>query len=62
MTHGRIVLGLLGSSVLLAFPVLALPAGAPGTDLVADVDGLLVSSTLVAAVLWAVDLARSGRR
>lgn len=60
--HGRIALGLLGGSVLLAMPVLALPAGAPGTDLVADLDGLLVSSTVVAAVLWTADMARSGRR
>ena len=62
MRHGRLALGLLLVALALAIPVLLLPPGSPGTDLLAQLDGLLVTSAIVAIAVWAFSLLRRRRR
>jgi hypothetical protein len=62
MHHGRLALGLLLASVALAVPVLLLAPGSAGTDLLAQLDGLLVASAVVAVAVWAFDVLRRRHR
>lgn len=62
MQHGRLALGLFLVSMVLAVPVLALAPGSAVTDLIAQLDGLLVTSAAVAMAVWVFDRLRRRRR